>query len=711
MNDLDRTETQRQWRLTTANSEYVVSLLPDGNGLVLDHWGRPVAGDVDPWWNPDRFYQKAVIPDSAPLEYASAGHRHVGFSELLVDRGDSLTGALFHCADPDSDARFDSDASGSRLVVTFTDETGDLRLTLITVTSSTHDVVTRGIRLENRSAERTVTLPRAFSAGWPLPVGPTARVNYFAGNWGQEFNAKSVDLDGATLSVGSRSGITSFETNPVMVVESSVPGLENEAFGVALAWSGSWRLQAESTTTGDRVRVSGGIDDDTTTITLLPGESFESPWSLGAWSKNGREGVSQAWHEYQRGTLARTLDEEHRPIVFNSWFSTQFDVEVTHQEKLAEVANRLGVEVFVVDDGWFAGRVDETAGLGDWRPDPVKFPQGLGPLAHAVIEKGMRFGLWIEPEAVNPDSDLYRAHPDWVYRAGNRPLITRRDQYVLDLGRQDVVSWIEDTFRTLLSDAPISYLKWDMNRPVSDGGRPGDPHGRQWSIQHTAGYYRVLRMLRTEFPHVTIETCAGGGGRIDNGSLALSDVVWPSDGTGPRDRLMIQDGFLSAYPQHTMSSWVTDERGLLDRSEVSFEFRFVVAMAGVLGIGSDLLGWSERQIGRAAEMVNLYKSIRQIIHTGVVTRHGRPTDDVYAIEYSDPKDGSGSVCLLVWGHDRGTRFDGEETRVRPARLVADAAYRIRGTSTVLEGANAMSRGIVIPFGVARDTDVVIFDRV
>ncbi|MCU1413196.1 MAG: glycoside hydrolase clan [Microbacteriaceae bacterium] len=697
---------QRQWTFRTATSEYVVSLLADDSGLVLDHWGLPIPGGVPAWSEPQRFPQYRLHSDVAPLEYATGGSRQTAFSELLVDRGDSLMGATWVAEH--AGVRFEQEAGS--LSVPFADETGELRLTLSFVATPATDVVRRWMTLENLSADRTIELPRAFSAGWALPVGQRSRVHYLAGAWAQEFQPQQIDLSFGTFSIGSRQGVTSLAFSPVVAVESAVIGREGEAYGVALEWSGSWRLQVESSIVGDRMRVSCGIDDDTTTVVLLPGELFESPAALGVWSSFGVEGVSQAWQHYQRDALARSLDAAHRPVVYNSWMATEFDVRFDHQLRLARRARKLGVETFVVDDGWFVGRTSDRAGLGDWTPDPAKFPGGIGELADAVIAEGMEFGIWIEPEAVNPDSDLYRLHPEWVYRAGTRPLVFVRNQLVLDLGRPEVCDWVMQTLRSLLRSAPISYLKWDMNRPISDGGRPGDVHGRQWSLQHTRGYYDILRMLRAEFPHVTLEACAAGGGRIDNAVLALADVVWPSDETGPRDRLAIQHGYLSAYPAYAMSSWVTDDPGLRDRRATSLEFRFVVAMAGVLGIGADLLDWAEDRMGRAAELIVLYKSIRNVIHRGRSIRHGSPSDLTYSIEYattnvSDP------ICVLVYDSDRDRVSDREQVRVRPTQLAESRRYRLRGTDIVVSAAEARSVGIVVPFGLAIDADVLILDPI
>lgn len=255
----------------------------------------------------------------------------------------------------------------------------------------------------------------------------------------------------------------------------------------------------------------------------------------------------------------------------------------------------------------------------------------------------------------------------------------------------------------LLTTYPISYLKWDMNRPVTDGGRPGDPHGREWSIQHTRAYLRLMAMLRREFPNVTVEACAGGGGRIDNAVLAVCDVAWPSDETGPRDRLAIQHGFLSAFPPSVMSSWVTDEPDHINVDPVSLEFRFVVAMAGVLGIGADLMQWDPARMQHAAALVKFYQDIRSTIHRGSVFRHGAPADDWYAIQYTTQR----QAVLLVWA--RAPRPP--NVRIHLADLQPSHRYRVRGSDIVLSGSEASERGVPVPFSIAPDCDVLVLERI
>lgn len=685
------------WTLATAESRYVVSLAPERLGLVLDHWGT---ADGEPW-SPAGGEHFEVRADVTPLEYVALGTRQVRSADLVVDHGNSLVGARLVW---DETGESSDDGDRCTLAVGELDSTGALRVTLHLETARSHDVVSKWVELTN-TGPGTLTLPRAFGPAWELPIGPGARVDTLSGRWSREFTPATVDLPVGELSLGSRQGLTSHTYAPVVAVtrRDDVDGAEHGAFGIALAWSGSWRLGIDAAPGADRVRVAGGVDDESCVLTLGPGESFTSPKTLGVYAPQGTAGLADRWHHYQRVVLARSTGLEHRPIVYNSWYATGFDVRPEPQGRLAAAASELGVEVFVVDDGWFTGRTSDRSALGDWTPDPVKFPVGLGPLIEEVTGRGMRFGLWVEPECVNPDSHLYRAHPDWVYRAGDRPLVTIRHQYVLDLGREEVLGWVEDTLRRVLADRRISYLKWDMNRPISDGGRPGDPYGRQWSVQHAQGYHRLMRMLRAEFPQVTVEACASGGGRVDLAVLGVSDVVWTSDDTGPRDRLAIQHGFLSAYPAHVMSSWVTDEPDRVDREPVSLEFRFVVAMAGVLGIGADLLAWDAAERSRGAELIGLYREIRTLVHVGRVVRHGSPAEPVYAVEYGGGPDLGDRTCLLVYA--RADRPD--HVWLTPRTLQAGRAYRLRGTATVVIG----GAGVEVPFTLSGDADVLVLEPV
>jgi alpha-galactosidase len=680
--------------LPTATARYVVDLAAEDAGPVLQDW---TDGEVRTWAPSDQ-HSFDTPPDRLPSELSALGTRQVRGADLIVDHGGALVGARLVW--PLGAVDFTEDGPRTRLTARGHDTTGDVELVLEIEASREHDVVSKRVTLFN-SGSRAITLPRAFGPAWELPIGPGAVVDILAGDWGREFTPYRIGLPVGELSLGSRQGITSHLYAPV-VRAAGAGDPDGPSYGIALAWSGSWRLLVDSPPFRKRVRVAGGVDDESTVIRLDPGEAFTTPPTLGVFAPDGAAGVRRRWHDYQRGWLARDLDPAQRPIVYNSWYATAFDVRPDHQLALASRAAELGVEAFVVDDGWFAGRTDDRRGLGNWWPDPVAFPDGLDPLISGVVDRGLRFGIWVEPEAVSPDAEVLRDHPDWIYRAGDRSLVTVRNQYVLDFGRPEVLAWTEVWLRRLLADRRITYLKWDMNRPISDGGRPGDIHGRQWAVQHARGYYRLMRMLRTEFPQVTVEACSGGGGRVDLAVLGVCDVVWPSDETGPRDRLAIQHGFLSVYGPHAMSSWVTDEPDHRDVEPASLEFRFLVAMAGVLGVGADLLNWTERDRARAAGLVVLYRRIRRTIFTGRVEPHGNPADPVYALEYGTRE----QTVLLVYGRaNRPT-----EVSIRPRTIDLRRRYRIAATRTELSGVEAAT-GLHVPFTLAPDADVLVLDAV
>ncbi len=679
---------RQQYRLETAHTVYVVSTVE--GGAVLDYWGPP-SSSVEMWDEPERIVSLATADDHLPLELATQGQRHVAFSEVRVERPNGLSGAGWGST-PQSVRHGPHE-------LTMTHAGDGLLLTTFWRTSAEHDVITRWFDITN-TGTGDVWLPRALSAGWNIPID--APIHYLSGSWAREFQTQTIELSTGTFSMDSRHGVTSATFNPVLHVGSWQD--HGDAYSVALAWSGSWTVRAESSTVGLPLRVSAGLSDESV-ITLGPGETFTAPEALGVFSPAGLTGLADRWHAYQRVDVSRSTSPTRRPVIYNSWYATTFDVSAAGQLELARRAAQLGVDTFVVDDGWFKGRHEDTKGLGDWEPDVGKLPAGLSGLAQAVHRLGLGFGIWIEPECVNPDSDLYRAHPEWVYRAGSRPLKTIRNQYVLDLGRDDVAAWVLDTVRNLLGSAPITYLKWDMNRPVTDGGRVGDPKSRQWTLQHTRNLYRIWETVRREFPHVVLEGCAAGGSRIDNRVLSLTDVVWPSDEVGPQDRLAIQHGFLSAYPSWTMSSWVCDEVGLDTRHPVSLGYKFAVAMCGVLGVGADLTGWSPSELSRARGLIEQYRDLRPIIHGGTVRRHGHPRAPLYCVEFGGAINDDRSVAF-VFDSDRDRARDRGAPRVRLSTLRPGMRYRVAETGEITDLAVASRRGVRVPFKLDVDADIL-----
>jgi alpha-galactosidase len=666
------------WTLRGVSTEYTVAARGDRIDLVA--WG-PHGVSVGP--SPFDFSGKVqyMLPgDVAAVEYAADGQRPFLGADLAV-AGSVLTLALADVAflpDDGLRARFSDPLTG--LVVT-------LRWRFAPGT----DVIERWAVVEN-SGDAPVDLSRLGSAGFTVPTPSGATLSYLWGQWAQEFTPASVRLARGRFEIGSAQGVTGHQFSPCLAVENG-----DAAYGIQLAWTGSWQITADLDVAG-LTRVRAGRQLAEGPVTLAPGESVTTPVAAGIYSAEGLDGLAREWHAYERHLAGPRL-ERTRKVIYNSWEATAFDVTASGQLALADVAASLGVETFVVDDGWFVGRHDDHGGLGDWTPDPAKFPDGFGAFVDAVRAKGLDFGLWVEPEMVNPKSALYAAHPSWVYQSDGRPRTTIRNQYLLNLGRDDVYEFVRETLDALLSTYAISYLKWDFNRPRTEAARDvSDVDGA-----HVRNLYRILDHLRVAHPDVTVEGCAAGGARVDLAMAARTDVLWPSDNTAPLDRLRIQDGFLSAHAPHLMSSWVTDAEGMFDERPRSLAFRFVLACAGVLGIGADITRWSPASLSEAASWVARYKDVREVIQRGVVHRIGGPSERRCAVQYTL----GDRVVVLAWnagGLDGLDRVPARDIRLPLRGLDPRARYR-HGTQ-VYSGSHLMAVGLPVRWTATHDADLI-----
>jgi alpha-galactosidase len=486
-----------------------------------------------------------------------------------------------------------------------------------------HGLVTRRMCVAN-AGTAPLHLNRAFSGSFYLPSTGEYVLNHLDGRWGDEYRMQREPLGHGVFQRESRRITTSHGGVPYFAMERAEAGwgAREEAgelwFGT-LEWSGNWKLLAERTRDGRSI-VHLGLNDHDFVYDLLPGESFATPRLIFGYTASGFGAMSRAFHDFVRQTLS-PRPNYRPPVVYNSWYATLFDVNAEGQAKLAEKAAAMGVEMFVIDDGWFDKRVNDRAGLGDWWPDKNKFPHGLQPLADAIHAQGMQFGLWIEPEMVNPDSDLHRAHPDWVIHFPGRERSLSRNQSMLNLGRVDVQDYLIDIFDRLLKSTRIDFIKWDMNRNVSEPGWPGhDRDQREIWVRYVDGLYRVWGALRERHPNVIWENCSGGGGRVDMGMMRITEQSWASDTTIPTARLEIQEGYSQLFPASTMASWVTDEH----LEQFDLDLRFHASMAGALGVGGNLLAWSDDRLERARQHVARYKEIRELVAGGDLYRLRSP---------------------------------------------------------------------------------------
>ena len=392
----------------------------------------------------------------------------------------------------------------------------------------------------------------------------------------------------------------------------------------------------EDTPPAHQVRVTGGYNDFDFSWPLKPGENLGTPPYYGGFSSAGFGRASRLMHRLEIKEILPDRAAPHpRPVLYNSWEATEFNVNEEGQKALADKAAKIGVELFVMDDGWFGQRNNDHAGLGDWTVNPQKFPNGLKPLISYVNGLGMDFGLWFEPEMVNPNSDLYRRHPDWVMNFPGRPRSEARNQLILNMARDDVKEYIFSVLDKMLSENNIKYIKWDMNRHFGEPGWPEAPIDEQKEIwvKYVRNVYDIIDRLRAAHPQLEIEACSGGGGRIDLGILERVNEVHASDDTEAFDRLRIQEGFSFAYAPKVMMDWVTDVPNMNGRT-TPLKFRFLVAMNGILGITANLNKWAREDFDLATKMVTYYKSVRETVQQGNLYRLFSPREgDLTANQY------------------------------------------------------------------------------
>ncbi|MGW7721105.1 alpha-galactosidase [Streptomyces chartreusis] len=684
----------QRWTLRTENTSYTVRLSPDGPWAELDAWG-PHGVETGPsaldWSHRTHFITPA---DAAPAEYLPHGLRPFNGADLVAERTDGERGIWWDFEG--------AEETEGKLRLAFADETLGLRTVLCYETVPGTDVIQRWTE---HTASRELRLERLDSAAVNVPVTTGARLTYLTGQWSQEFQRTQLDLTRGTFTMGSTQGVPGHAYVPWLAVQ-DLASDDAPAYGVALEWPGNWHITAEAEP-GGAVRVRAGRVPHEGAVLLAPGTTLTTPRLACAFSPDGLDGLSRVWHRYDRHLSGDRLHRT-RKVLYNSWEATGFDVDAAGQLELAKTAADIGAELFVVDDGWFTGRPDDTGGLGDWYPDPAAFPQGFDRFVEEVRGLGLDFGLWVEPESVSPGSRLHAEHPDWIYRVDGRPARLVRNQLLLDLGRADVQAFVIGTLDRLLGGYAIGYLKWDMNRPPTERGRPGA--GRvDLDAEHVAGYLRVLDHLRTAHPDVTVEGCAGGGARIDHMTLARTDVVWPSDNTAPLDRLGVQHGFLHAHAPHVMSSWVTDAPGVFDPRPRSLAFRFVNAMCGVLGIGADLRTWTPDQRAEATRWIARYKEVRDVLHHGEARLLGSPAHATCGVQY-DAGERTVVAALSTGRLDGAPLVPGRPDRLRLRGLDPAAHHRDTATGTTYSGAHLLHYGLPFAWSADHDADLVVLTR-
>lgn len=520
--------------------------------------------------------------------------------------------------------------SATQICIISTDEGRGIEVKNTLAIDQQSDVLRISTHIRNTGKE-TVDVQWCAAATLPVPAH-ISQILGFEGHWAGEFHEQHSSQFFGTYLRENRRGRTSHDCFPGLIMHTdSCDQQQGEAYGFHLGWSGNHRLLAEKMADGRGFVQLGEL--------LLPGEiklesgaSYQSPDLFATYSSQGLSGVSRHFHRYVRNQLIKLdVTKKPRPVHYNTWEGIYFDHDVDTLKDLANRAVDLGVERFVLDDGWFVGRNDDTAGLGDWYVDEKVYPEGLHPVVEHVNKLGMEFGLWVEPEMVNPDSNLFRKHPDWILSTKPNKDVGFRNQLVLDLTRTEVFDYLFERLDSLLNEYNIGYLKWDMNRDIN---QPGDQYGKPAVHGQTIAFYNLLEKLKAKHPSVEIESCSSGGARADYGVLQHTDRIWTSDSNDALERLKIQKGFSYFFPAELMGSHVGPRDCHITHRHLTMSMRASVALFGHMGMEMDLRELTEQEKVELKAMTTLYKKHRTLVHSG----------ELYRLQLPDYANGFGIVA-------------------------------------------------------------------
>ena len=561
-----------------------------------------------------------------------------------------------------------------------------------------YDLIEKWVEVCNTGKKGTIKVENLQSGTVYLPKD-IYELTHFSGIWGREMRPQTTELTMGVKTLQVKD-FRSFGSS-TFIVRPKDSGCDDQGpawFGT-IDYSGNWRLDFEKSSSGN-VQITGGMNFWDQEINLHPGENVVSPKIVFGYTRDGEEGVTHLMTDYIREKIQpATHRGKIRPVVYNSWYVTWFGVNEENQVALAEIAKDLGVEMFVMDDGWFKGRISDNGGLGDWEVDKEKFPNGLSPMIDRINAMGLDFALWIEPEMVNPNSDLYRAHPDWVFHFPTRTRHEARNQLMLNLAREDVCEYLYECYAKLLRENNIKYIKWDMNRPLSEPGFPSADKDEQRAVRvrYVENMYKLYDRLRSEFPDVWFENCASGGGRIDIGMMRRTDLNWLSDNTDPLERIFLQYSYLGIFPANSMLTLVTSEDW--HRQQPSLAFRFDVSMAGLLGVGHNITAWSEEEKAVAREKIALYKQIRETIQNGDLYRLQSPyTTNRCVLQYVSKAQDEAVILAynLAEFPYNATEEDQRASTVKLKGLDPAMTYSVEGLDGEFKGEYLMNIGLDLP---------------
>lgn len=642
--------------------------------------------------------------DTMPLEYSCKGigdHRipaaaitHPNGSDALDLRFDGYEINKGKYAISGLPAVYADEDEAETLEIYLKDTSSDIRVILKYGVLEKKDIITRSAVFCNMG-DAPCKITKAFSLCLDIPHGDWDWV-HFHGRHTMERLVERRKLFHGVQESSSNRGTSSHQQNPsVLLCSNDCTETSGECIGALLVYSGSFQTKIELTQ-HNQVRMLMGINSECFSWELKPNEQFSTPEVILSYSDSGMEALSHNFHNVIRNNICRgEYKLSERPVLINNWEATYFDFNEERLENIAKEASKLGVDMFVMDDGWFGKRDSDTSGLGDWFVNEGKLKGGLNTLVEKVKSFGMKFGIWFEPEMVSEDSELYRTHPEWAIQIPKRKPTRSRYQLVLDMTRQDVRDYLFKVISDVLSSADISYVKWDMNRSICDWYSAELPAENMGEMQHryVLGLYELLDRLTSEFPHILFEGCSGGGGRFDAGILYYCPQIWCSDDTDAYERTKIQYGTSFFYPISTIGSHVSIVPNHQTGRITPFETRAVTAMSGSFGYELDLNTLSEEEKNAVIEQNKHFKKYGPLIHNGRYYRLSNPMTDKFAI-WSFVSENSGEVLV----HGMIFRTEPNMTRypVKLRGLIPDKKYVVDGDNTIYTGKALMEGGILLP---------------
>ena len=636
-------ENQKSFYLGAGKASYVLHVDEDGR-LLNQHWGARVP---DGALSPDFSHYPTLASfdprtNALPWELPTRGSGWYGEPAVAATnaKGDDMvqltyvSHAIYMGKNrlpglPATFARREGDAE--TLEIELMDRLTGLRVTAVYGVFEETGAITRSLRLKNESGE-DMQINGVLSASAPVH-GSGYDVIHLKGAWARERHVMRQTQGEGEYRIFSQRGASGHEANPFLALcERSATEFSGEVWAVSLVYSGSFEALSYVNNT-ENSRLSIGLNPDVFTWKLEPGETFVSPEAAMVYSPDGLNGMSHAFHRlYSENLMRSKWFERDRPILINNWEATYFNF---NEEKILQIARRakeLGVEMLVLDDGWFGKRNTDNCSLGDWVVNPEKLPGGLNGLSDRLHDLGLKFGLWFEPEMISPDSDLYRAHPDWCLHVDGRARVEMRNQLILDLSRKEVQDYIIESVSAVLESARIEYVKWDMNRNMTEPFSGAQTPERQKETQHRymLGLYRVLEEITARFPEILFESCSGGGGRFDPGMLYYMPQTWTSDDSDAAERMFIQYGTSFVYPPCAMGAHVSAVPNHQTGRTTAMQTRGDVALGGNFGFELDLSQLSDADAETVRRLIEREKQVRTLVRTGEFTRLLSPFDHPYA---------------------------------------------------------------------------------